>query len=297
MDIKHTKCAATGKLYNSIKNNAALAGINLNNTLKHQLNTLRLDSHSIPYLPPSTPYKYRGIWINMDLNWNEHFHQTATALKNKGDKLLTSNLPLKIKIEMLQKIIRPSATYAFPLAIYTKSQIDSLDCLLAQYGKRVMGLPNTFPTTAMLLPKEKGGLGLISYHVDYKQHNITQLTKILNDTGRLGKVSRALLQYHHKRYTGSTTTQQDHTHIHYRLNTSLRQLQLATAADIQWIHSHTPYCPLHTTEFTAWQQQWNDNTPDNLAIPHRAMEVLWTLGITSIQALVDTTHTSSTENT
>ena len=68
MDIKHTKCAATGKLYSSIKNNAALAGINLNNTLKQQLNTLSLDSHSIPYLPPSSSYKYLGMWINMDLN-------------------------------------------------------------------------------------------------------------------------------------------------------------------------------------------------------------------------------------
>ena len=240
MDIKPTKCAATGKLYNSIKNNATQAGINLNNTLKQQLNTLRLDNHSIPYLPPNTSYKYLGMWINMDLNWNEHFQQTAAALKNKGDKLLTSNLPLKIKIEMMQKIIRPSATYAFPLAIYTKSQIDSLDCLLAQYGKRVMGLPNTFPTTAMLLPKDKGGLGLLPYHVDYKQHNITQLTRILNDTGRLGKVSRALLQHHHNRYTGSPAIQQDHTHIHYRLNTSLRQLQLAKTAYIQWLHCHTP---------------------------------------------------------
>ena len=52
MEIKHTKCAATGKLYNSIKNNAAQAGIDMNNTLKQQLNTLRLDNNSIPYMPP-----------------------------------------------------------------------------------------------------------------------------------------------------------------------------------------------------------------------------------------------------
>ena len=41
--------------------------------------------------------------MNMDLNWNEHYKQTAAALKNKGDKLLANNLPLKIKLEMLHK--------------------------------------------------------------------------------------------------------------------------------------------------------------------------------------------------
>ena len=147
-----------------------------------------------------------------------------TNLKDKGDTLLSTNLPLNIKLEMLHKVVRPTATYVFPLDIYTKQQIDSFDTAPASYGKRTINLPNGFPTTALLQPKEKGGAGLLSYHLDYKQLNVTQATKTLNDQGRLGLVSRKLLQHHYDQYTGVSNSQATaNAPLHHRLNTTLRE--------------------------------------------------------------------------
>ena len=291
MEIKISKCAATGKLYSNVKNNAIGAGININNRLEKQLGQLKLSGQKIPYLPPNESYKYLGIWINMDLNWNEHYKHTVSALKTKGDKLLACNAPLSVKLDMLQKVVRPTATYAFPLAIFTNMQIDGLDCILAQYGKRVMGIPNTFATTAILQPREKGGAGLLSYHIDYKQQNITQAAKVLNNVGRLGAVSSELLRHHYNKYTGGTQASKSTTTILYRLNTTLRQFQLANAADVKWVHDHTPYFPIDANDFAEWQERWTSTTPDTLAIPHKAMETLWSLGMANMQALIDTTKT------
>ena len=170
--------------------------------LRNKLATLRLSGQPIPHLPPHQSYKYLGVWVNVNLVWTEQFKATLNNLKHKGDTLLNCSLPLAIKLEMLHKVVRPTATYAFPLAIYTKQQIDSLDTALASYGRKIMNLPTGFPTTALLQPKEKGGAGLLSYHLDYKQLNVTQATKTLNDQGRLGLVSRKLLQHHYDQYTG-----------------------------------------------------------------------------------------------
>ena len=131
----------------------------------------------------------------------------------------------------------------------------------------------------MLQPIEEGGVGLLSYHLDYTQHNITQATKVLNDQGRLGVVSRSLLECHYNKYTGANKQQaMSNTPIHYRLNTTLRQLQLAKTADVCWVLNGTPYFPVDDTKFQKWHLQWCRSIPDSLNLPQRAMAILWTLG-------------------
>ena len=67
-------------------------------------------------------------------------------------------------------------------------------------------------------------------------------------------------------------------------------MQLANSADIVWVLNNTPFCPVDDTKLQQWHKQWIDNSPDSLHIPHRAMDILGTLGITDIGMLVNSNN-------
>jgi hypothetical protein len=74
----------------------------------------------------------------------------------------------------------------------------------------------------------EGGLGVGSLWTDYLQSNIRTLTHTLNDMGRLGTVTRALLNLQ-GRTVGDMAAA---LHPRYlRLHTTLRQLAMVTQND------------------------------------------------------------------
>jgi hypothetical protein len=76
---------------------------------------------------------------------------------------------------------------------YTPADILEFDRLLARIAKQCYGLPRNFPIEAVLKPVTQCGLGLGSLLSDYGAKAGKIYINCLNDPGRLGAVSRALL--------------------------------------------------------------------------------------------------------
>ena len=72
-----------------------------------------------------------------------------------------------------------------------------LDAVLAQAAKRVLLLPLAAPTGLVLQQQQRSGAGVKSLLIDYAQLSIAHLTRALNDTGKLGIITRSLLQMQH----------------------------------------------------------------------------------------------------
>lgn len=132
--------------------------------------------------------------ITLTLNWKYDLLERISAIKAKGAALAASFASYRQRRVILSKVIRPAATYAFPLAPYTRHEISILDRALAQVARRCLDLPSSFPTAALLSDPGEGGLGIGSLMADYVQLNCAGLTKALNDTGRLGRITQALLE-------------------------------------------------------------------------------------------------------
>ena len=60
--------------------------------------------------------------------------------------------------------------------------------------KKCCGLPNYTPSVAIHLGHDDMGMGIPSLLVDYIQYNVLALTHVLQDTGRLGAVTRAMTE-------------------------------------------------------------------------------------------------------
>ena len=189
LPVNISKCAATGLLLASNEHTpkhfpaerAALSG------------QLQVGGQTIPFIPPSASYKYLGIHTNYLLDWTDQHTATQAEAKRKGRAIGASMASPRQGMRMLQQVVKPGVAYGMVAAPYSAADIDGLDRCLATAARKCHGLPRCFPTRAILAPTEDAGLGLESLQVDYVQAAAAYLTRALNDPGRLGVVTRALL--------------------------------------------------------------------------------------------------------
>ena len=116
-----------------------------------------------------------------------------------------------------------------PAMPYTPTDILTLDRALAALAKKCCKLPITYPTASIHLPHTHGGLGVPSLTTNYTQIICTNLTRALNDPGKLGHITHALLH---------TETTQPHTNVTH--HTLTRQLHLMASANIQILNKGQP---------------------------------------------------------
>ena len=120
-------------------------------------------------------------------------------------------------------------TDAFPICPYTPNDIAGLDSLMVRTAQRSIRLPGYTPNAMVLEDRQRAGVGVCSLLVDYTQYNLSYVTSALNDQGRLGSVSRALMQKQ-LAYCGNMPA--DQLQQHARFCRIVRQLSLAKTANI-----------------------------------------------------------------
>ena len=167
-------------------------------TLHHQLhNTIPVGGGFATYLPPDNTYKYLGVHISLTLNWATQLASALDIIKTKGHNILTTALPQGASprqcLALIEKCIKPAICHAMPAMPYTPTDILTLDRALAALAKKCCKLPITYPTASIHLPHTHGGLGVPSLTTNYTQIICTNLTRALNDPGKLGHITHALL--------------------------------------------------------------------------------------------------------
>ncbi|GIL49008.1 hypothetical protein Vafri_5496, partial [Volvox africanus] len=96
-------------------------------------------------------------------------------------------------IRIIQNCIQTMVAYSFSTMAYTPHDIRLMDAMIARIARRCYGLPSSFPTRAVLQPVEHFGLGTGSLLPLYIRNSARMLVLSLNDEGRLGTITRAML--------------------------------------------------------------------------------------------------------
>ena len=229
LDLNITKCKLTGILYGDHKIGTATSAtdpIRLHHQLKE---TFQIKGQHIPYLAPDQPYTYLGVELTMTLDWSHQFTAICKKATERCEAIIRSMASTTQKLRLLTQSVKPAITYAFPHTPYTPAQINQLDRIIVKHAKLAAHVPQCTPTSAMLASHANSGFNTISLWVDYHKCAIRALTTAFNDTGRLGVVTKALLE-HQKKQTGELALTLQPKHLTH--HTILRQLALLHESDI-----------------------------------------------------------------
>jgi len=284
LHANHKKCAVTGILHHRAWADRGLNGPTCARTLKSALaEKIKISGQAVPYLPPTDPYKYLGVHVTLTLNWSAQMTHVCKAVRDKGDLLQGSLASSDQCIRIIQNCIQPIVSYSFPTMAYTPNDIRLLDAMIARVARRCYGLPTSFPTRAVLLPAEQYGLGVGSLLPIYVRMAARALALSLNDEGRLGVVTRAMLKLQCRL---AADTRMHALKRESSFYTTLKQLTLARDHGITVTDKGTPYNTSLNTLMTAASavNARQDTKPETL--PYRCLLPLTELGL-DMHALID----------
>ena len=142
------KTTVTAILYRSAA--ASLAGRPLKDKLEQlpraQLeNKIMVQGQPIKYVSPSDPSKYLGVMVTPTLDWKPQYQYILQKVKDKGQRLRHSTIPVGMKMKILQTVVKPMITYSFSVMPYTPAQIKTLDAQLASVVKNALGQRKSCP--------------------------------------------------------------------------------------------------------------------------------------------------------
>ena len=197
MAVNHAKSGTTGMVYGAA-GSGLLSGGPLSNEgvsyLRTQL-SFTISGRAVPFLHPhGEPYKYLGVWLTPSINWRHQQAALTEAAIDKADSILRSPASASQKLRLLETLLRPFIRYSFSTGAYTAADITRLDSIMSCAAKFAWGLPRCTPTALVQEDQDRGGMGVTSLQEEYVKEMVATLTDALNDTGRLGAVTNALLR-------------------------------------------------------------------------------------------------------
>ena len=120
--------------------------------------------------------------------WSFQLEKTLNEVKQRGDKLQDSMLSYKQSLHFIKTVIIPAATYVFPLAYLTQTDLGKIDRIYARICKQALGLPKATPTSMIFEDREKGGASMTSLFKVYTKLTAESLVQALLNPGQLGIV-------------------------------------------------------------------------------------------------------------
>ena len=169
-----------------------------------------------------------------------------------------------------------------PRLLATAGDINALDQCIAKLARKAWGLPSCTSTTAILARREAAGLNMESLWVPYIDRATYMLTTTLNDEGRLGVITRAMLSLQSDRL-GDLAAIVSHKFTRY--HTALRQINLLSEADIHMVHQGLPIKPPTNTLWEAALQARRLHASNPCQQRHLSADILVPLKALGIHAL------------
>ena len=195
LQVSMPKSAATAVLHRSSPQdptNAAMVARQLNNLLHVAM--ADGSKRPIKVVSPKEPFTFLGVTLTVDLNFRHHVTALAAKMRKKAAALAASMASSSQKLRIIDTCLRPAMAYGTDLAICPLSQLTTLQSVLNTATKRAYGVMASAPNALTQTPRAAGGMGCHSIAVDAATRATERLVRNLNDTGRTGRISRALLR-------------------------------------------------------------------------------------------------------
>ena len=241
--VNHPKCTTTAILHGTaaVRGGSATDPERLSRLLTGS-HALSINNQPIPYKAPTESCKYLGMYTCPSMDWSDQPKNTIADAMKRGRQLAMSMASPRQCLGIIQSCIKTQMAYAFGVAPYTMQEIGLLDRTLAGITRRCCRLPRSMATASILLSRDKAGMGLTSLAVEYTTRVAASLVRALNDPGRLGIVTKALLSLQRAK-EGGTPAEELATHS-ARYCTSLRKLQIMDRHGLQLTVNGQLYSPL-----------------------------------------------------
>jgi hypothetical protein len=115
----------------------------------------------VPFLPPSSSYRYMGVMINADLDWSEqlqHVRDKVTAYQHliRNKRLTTDN-----KIYVSNAVSNAFVAYSMGIVPYTKEWLLTIQHIILTTIKQSMQVPTNAEDEPFFMPASEGGRGLV----------------------------------------------------------------------------------------------------------------------------------------
>ena len=153
----------------------------------------------------------------------ENFQRLVEVARERSEAILGSSASPKQKLIVIQTSLKPYITYSFPLGIQSHEDIKELDSIISRTAKKALRLPMSTPIGPVLEQRAASGTKAQSLLVDYVQLGTAYLVRALNDEGKLGAVTTAILKAQVARLRRLTSSQVGAQQGIYRL---MRQVKL-----------------------------------------------------------------------
>jgi hypothetical protein len=111
-----------------------------------QSHNITYKNQPIPVLHQNEPYVYLGIQLIPSLKWKAQQTTTMNKLIKQMQLLLQSPAILKLKLKMVDTVIRPGIAYSFYTVPYSMPNITKLDKKIIGLQKAICGLPKSTQT-------------------------------------------------------------------------------------------------------------------------------------------------------
>jgi hypothetical protein len=248
IQVNASKCAFTGRESSatSLARRTPLADC-----------TMTINNNRLPFLPPEKPYKYLGIMITLKLDACTHYEYLSRDIKHRISlirKAPLTDIDFRLVIETL---VISKIEYTLQTGILCRTQIDSLQTLLyPTLIKEAYGVTcNGCPREVLHFQPETGGLGIPNLQHINTASAVAAYELALNDPGRLGRFSRALVSTILRKYDYDLSTIAG---MHHKHNPSLWIRRIATILNAKLGLHAAPLItspPVGTED--AYTQKWN----------------------------------------
>jgi hypothetical protein len=294
MAVNHKKCGATGMLYGSASQGLLAGPLHPTTVqaLQRQLSGVQISGSTVPFLHPSKePYKYLGVLLTPSLNWTHQMSELTVASIERADGILRSMASCKQKLRLVDTLLKPFMEYSFSTGAYTINDIARLDSLVAQVAKHAFHISPSSPTAMVQEDRDQAGMGVTSLQKHYTAALAAQLTDALNDKGRLGAVTYALLKL---QLEGAGCINDSQLADHMRSSRWLRAVTLLGQCGGHLLHheggGRAEWMQLNGCQLTKLMARLRHDPSElgtHLPLPSKYLLPLLELGITGVAQLAE----------
>jgi hypothetical protein len=120
------------------------------------------DAVGVPWLPPSSPYRYLGVELTATLGWKADIDDCLASAAEKVNAIASSQYSLRQKLTLLSENVVTAAAYKLSAGGFTPSSLTKLGKHIARWAKQILGVSQDTAGAFVLLPRDLHGWGVKS---------------------------------------------------------------------------------------------------------------------------------------
>ncbi len=128
----------------------------------HEVAKLMLNGAEIPRLAPEESYKYLGVYVNLNLDWEKQKEEITRKLKIQTNYIKHRAFTAQQTVMIINKVFIPSVLYRANVIALPQALTRSWDMLTTKTVFRKLNMPPVSGRNFLFEPIENSGMGLLS---------------------------------------------------------------------------------------------------------------------------------------